>query len=106
MLNAEASECHLDVFFGARTISAIVHSNLEDTLHVLVDLQPLKDRDCLGPFLSKWARKRRNVDIFENSFEFNTTPVEMWEVVDGDICLLVCLELLEVAADRIEKCRK
>lgn len=107
-------------------MSAIVHGDLEDTLHALVGLEPLKNGDCLGPPLSQLPRKGRNVDIFEDSFKFNATIVDTWEVVDGDICqsdslnrLLVCivrvtrklspdtlLELLDVTADGTEECRE
>jgi hypothetical protein len=125
-LHAEASECHLDIFFNTKTISTILHGNLKDTLHALVDLEPLKDRDCLGSLLSQSACKGWNVDMLEDSFKFNNTTVDTWEVIDGDICqsdslnqLLVCivrvtgksfpgtlLELLEITADGTEECRE
>jgi hypothetical protein len=70
--------------------------------------------------------KGRNVDIFEDSLKFNTTTVDTWEVIDGDICqsdslnrLLVCIvramgklfpdmliELLDVTTDGTKECRE
>jgi hypothetical protein len=67
------------------------------------------------------ACKGWNVDILEDSFKFNTTTVDTWEVVDGDICQsdIVCivrvtgklfpgtlLELLEITANGTEECRE